>query len=444
MPTSSKAVLPPAYWITAIAVSFGTYYSVLADISALFPFASDWTSEQRAAMRLLTALATGVLVLVALLLRRRVRRVRVTDLEFVEGRRTWFPAGREARISTARRRLEQFAQDGSWPLRLASISGEWDTTLPLTSKEWGELLANVQQSERRIRVLLAHPSSPHLRARCDAEPNQQYRLMRERIVICTRHLMSLAELQASVRWSLQPIQFHLLGGTTTMYVSPFADRRPGHDSPCVKVAQGSTWFEAMSKWFDAEWDVALAADREIEWVERGIARSKAVFLDRDDTLIKNVSYFDDPDTVDIEVLPGRVEGLKRLASAGYRLVIVSNQHSVAIGVSPTSGLARLTQRMKNAFRQHGVYFDRIIYCTHAEHEGCNCRKPKAGMFEDAIQRLVLNRGACHFIGDSDDDRGVRASLPEMTTHILSEDGSFQEIVDQILEVRDRAHPTTPA
>jgi len=237
-----------------------------------------------------------------------------------------------------------------------------------------------------------------------------------------------------VRWSLRPITFHLLGGQHEAIISPFADHVPGHDSPTLTATSSSPWYEAATRWFEEEWELGLESRAETKWVERGITRRRAVFLDRDDTLIKDAAYFGIPEKEKIEVLPGRIEGLRRLEQAGYRLIIVSNQPAPGLGISSETELARLTQRIKNVFRADGILFDAIYYCTHNEKDECTCRKPNTRLFQQAQKRFSLSMSQCHFIGDSEADRGVGENLPELTVHIVSDRHSFSEIVDEILGV----------
>ncbi|MFM7131889.1 MAG: HAD-IIIA family hydrolase, partial [bacterium] len=75
----------------------------------------------------------------------------------------------------------------------------------------------------------------------------------------------------------------------------------------------------------------------------GTSLKKAVFLDRDGTLIIERNYLSCPDQV--EILPGVVEGLKQLAEAGYLLVIVTNQSGVGRGYFTLERVAEVHDRM---------------------------------------------------------------------------------------------------
>jgi HAD superfamily hydrolase (TIGR01662 family) len=71
---------------------------------------------------------------------------------------------------------------------------------------------------------------------------------------------------------------------------------------------------------------------------------KAIFLDKDGTLVENVPYNVDPDL--IRLAPGAVEGLSVLHAAGYRLLVISNQSGVARGLFPESALEAVERRLR--------------------------------------------------------------------------------------------------
>ncbi|HVH45906.1 MAG TPA: HAD family hydrolase [Labilithrix sp.] len=135
---------------------------------------------------------------------------------------------------------------------------------------------------------------------------------------------------------------------------------------------------------------------------------RALFLDRDGTLIRDVGYPRDPAAV--ELLPGAAVGLTTARELGYRLVIVSNQSGVARGfIQP--GEARAVQaRVEELFAREGVVFEGAWFCFHGPDEACRCRKPAPGMLVDAAELLGIDRSRSIMIGDkpSDIEAGVAA------------------------------------
>jgi D-glycero-D-manno-heptose 1,7-bisphosphate phosphatase len=150
-------------------------------------------------------------------------------------------------------------------------------------------------------------------------------------------------------------------------------------------------------------------------VEETLFPNKAVFLDRDGTLIANRHYGSDPD--EIELLDGVVEGLLRLRKAGYRLVLVSNQSGVARGYFGEAEVARMHHQLQRMLDTHGAALDGLEYCPHHP-EGtvspyaveCACRKPAPGMLRRAARKHAVNLSASWMVGDIKDDveAGYRA------------------------------------
>ena len=150
-------------------------------------------------------------------------------------------------------------------------------------------------------------------------------------------------------------------------------------------------------------------------VEETLFPNKAVFLDRDGTLIANRHYGSNPD--EIELLGGVVEGLLKLRRAGYKLILVSNQSGVARGYFDEAVVARMHDRLQRMLNGHGVALDGLEYCPHHP-EGvtspyaveCACRKPAPGMLRRAAGKHGVNLSASWMVGDieADVEAGRRA------------------------------------
>src|SRR5437773_11255948 len=105
---------------------------------------------------------------------------------------------------------------------------------------------------------------------------------------------------------------------------------------------------------------------------------RAVFLDKDGTLVEDVPYNVDPDR--IRLTPGAVAGLFALHAAGYRLVVVSNQSGVARGFFPESALRGVEGRLRELLADAGIPLAGFYYCPHHPQgcvaglaSGCDCR-----------------------------------------------------------------------
>ena len=128
---------------------------------------------------------------------------------------------------------------------------------------------------------------------------------------------------------------------------------------------------------------------------------RAVFLDRDGTLNKEIGYVGDPN----DLLPVEEAGpaLRRLAEAGYALVVISNQSAIGRGIFTEEQVAAVNARLAAFLRGDGVVLDAFFVCPHAPADGCDCRKPAPGLLLQARDRLDLDLAASWMVGDSVND-----------------------------------------
>ncbi len=142
---------------------------------------------------------------------------------------------------------------------------------------------------------------------------------------------------------------------------------------------------------------------------------KAVFLDRDDTLIEDTGYINDPDQV--KLLPGICEALTQLKSMGYKLVVVSNQSGIARGILTEKTLARIHDRLKELLAEKGALLDKIYYCPYLAdgavekyRKESNDRKPNPGMLLTTAKEMNIELESSWMVGDEprDIEAGLRA------------------------------------
>lgn len=128
---------------------------------------------------------------------------------------------------------------------------------------------------------------------------------------------------------------------------------------------------------------------------------KAVFLDRDGTLIEDGPYLSDPGQ--IRFLDGAVDALKRLKQHGFLLVLITNQSGVGRGHFSEETLRAIHARLQSSLKKEGVALDAIYYCPHSPDAGCKCRKPKPLLFQTAIRDFSINPLASYAVGDKEED-----------------------------------------
>ncbi len=136
--------------------------------------------------------------------------------------------------------------------------------------------------------------------------------------------------------------------------------------------------------------------------------NKAIFIDKDGTLIKDVPYNVNPELIFLN--DNVVEALAILRSNGYMLILVSNQDGIARGYFDKYDLMNVSSRIIELLAEEGVYLDAYYYCPHHPDGSipelsvpCNCRKPAPGMLLMAAREHDLDLSQSWMIGDILDD-----------------------------------------
>lgn len=131
---------------------------------------------------------------------------------------------------------------------------------------------------------------------------------------------------------------------------------------------------------------------------------KAIFLDKDGTLIPDIPYNVQPELVCLS--RSSVKGLKKLMDEGYQLIVISNQSGIGKGFFTENDLLFVEKKIDQLLRKHGIYLSGFYYCPHdadgvvAEYAvECDCRKPKAGLLFEAAQAHRISLSESWMIGD---------------------------------------------
>jgi D-glycero-D-manno-heptose 1,7-bisphosphate phosphatase len=129
--------------------------------------------------------------------------------------------------------------------------------------------------------------------------------------------------------------------------------------------------------------------------------TRALFMDRDGTVMVDVGYPRRAD--DVELLPDAPSTLARLRDRGFKLVVVSNQSGVGRGLVSADEAVSVHERFVEALRECGVELDAAYYCPHAPGDGCSCRKPSPELLQRAARDLGLDLPESFMVGDRDSD-----------------------------------------
>lgn len=124
--------------------------------------------------------------------------------------------------------------------------------------------------------------------------------------------------------------------------------------------------------------------------------NKAIFLDRDGTINVEKNYLYKIEEFEFE--EGVIEGLKRLQSLGFKLVVISNQSGIGRGYYKKEDADKLFDYMIKKLENENIKIDGVYYCPHYKQE-CNCRKPKLELFYKAKKDLNIDFSKSFAIGD---------------------------------------------
>jgi len=132
---------------------------------------------------------------------------------------------------------------------------------------------------------------------------------------------------------------------------------------------------------------------------------RAVFLDRDGTIIKEVSYL--RRLKDLRLLPGAGRAIGLLKDSGFKIVVVTNQSGIARGYFDEEFLNKVHKEIQKRLKKKSAAVDAWYFCPHHPSQGkrpfrrhCVCRKPEIGMIEKAAKDLNIDITGSFMIGDS--------------------------------------------
>jgi D,D-heptose 1,7-bisphosphate phosphatase len=137
-------------------------------------------------------------------------------------------------------------------------------------------------------------------------------------------------------------------------------------------------------------------------------KKRAIFLDRDGNINKDVGY---PDSYKrINIFPYSYEAVRKINKAGFLAVVITNQSGVGRGLIKEETLKGIHEKMKKSFLKNEAHLDRVYYCPHyidssipKYKKDCRCRKPYPGMALNAAKELDIDLSKSYMIGDKVED-----------------------------------------
>ena len=176
-------------------------------------------------------------------------------------------------------------------------------------------------------------------------------------------------------------------------------------------------------------------------------RQRAIFLDRDGTMNVSKGFISNAD--DLELIPGTVEAIKAINKSGALAIVITNQPVIARGECSFEELHNIHNKLKTLLGEKGAFVDDIFYCPHHPDKGfegevpelkfdCECRKPKTGMINEAVDKYNIDLSKSYMVGDSTMDlelarnAGVKSVLVD--TGFAGNDGKYDRSCD--IEAKD--------
>jgi D-glycero-D-manno-heptose 1,7-bisphosphate phosphatase len=143
----------------------------------------------------------------------------------------------------------------------------------------------------------------------------------------------------------------------------------------------------------------------METANRMTVMNKAIFIDKDGTLIHDVPYNANPSLIRLQ--EGAARGLKQLKEKGYLLILISNQSGIAHGYFKKEDLDQVKKKLQHDLKEQAdVELDALYFCPHHPQgrirefaRSCECRKPKPGLILQAAENFNVDLSQSWMIGD---------------------------------------------
>jgi len=152
--------------------------------------------------------------------------------------------------------------------------------------------------------------------------------------------------------------------------------------------------------------------------------ARAVFLDRDGTISKDVHFCSRVE--DFEILPNAPQAIRLLNRHGFKVIVVTNQSGVGRGYFTEDALHDMHRYMRRELARHGAFIDAIYYCDHHPADGCDCRKPKPELLLRAARDCSVDLNRSFMVGDAERDMAA-GKAAGCRTALITGNGKGREV-----------------
>jgi imidazoleglycerol-phosphate dehydratase/histidinol-phosphatase len=161
--------------------------------------------------------------------------------------------------------------------------------------------------------------------------------------------------------------------------------------------------------------------------------AKIVFLDRDGTIVEEPEDGRVDALGKIRLIPDVIPALRRFVSAGYELVIVTNQEGLGTPAFPAETFGESQTFIESLFASQGIEFLDVLICPHYEADRCGCRKPAPGLVADYLVASRLDRDASIVIGDRATDLELARNIGLRGFRVGADGRTWSEIAHIVLD-----------
>jgi D-glycero-D-manno-heptose 1,7-bisphosphate phosphatase len=152
---------------------------------------------------------------------------------------------------------------------------------------------------------------------------------------------------------------------------------------------------------------------------------RAVFLDRDGTIARDVNYCRRVE--DFELLPTVPRAIRLLNENYFKVVVITNQSGIARGFFSEAVLGQINRHMERELARENARLDAVYYCPHHPDEGCPCRKPQPGLLLKAAAQLGISLKDSFMVGDNDKDVAAGRAAGCRTVLVTTGPDDYREI-----------------